>query len=79
MSTTLGDYLNKSQVNKYQQAFLAPLPGKVARQKGNIDKLILINVIEITIDLCSNMLIFVLSIFVSYAGQCMTSFDVATN
>ena len=34
MSTTLGDYLNKWQVNKYQQALLAPLPGKVARQEG---------------------------------------------
>ena len=46
MSTTLGDYLNKWQVNKYQKAFLAMLPGNVARQKGNIDKLILIDVIE---------------------------------
>ena len=68
MSTTLGSYLNKCQVNKYQQAFLAPLPGKVARQEGNIDKLILIDVIEITIDLCSNRITLVLSTFVSYAG-----------
>ena len=41
--------------------------GKVARQKGNIDKLILIDVIEITIDLRSNRLTLVLSTFISYA------------
>ena len=35
--------------------------------------------IEITIDLCSNRLTLVLSTFVSYAGKCMTSYDLSTN
>jgi hypothetical protein len=55
------------KVNKYQQAFLAPLPKKVA-STGSIDKLILIDVIKITIDLCSSRIVLVLSTFISYAG-----------
>jgi len=43
------------------------IAGKVTN-KGSIDKLILIVVIEITIDLCSNRLTLVLSTSVSYAG-----------
>ena len=35
--------------------------------------------IEITINLCSNKLILVLSTFVSYAWSCMTGFDLPTN
>ena len=68
MSTTLGGYLNKWQVNKYQQAFLASLPEKVARQEENIDKLLLINVIEKTIYHCSSRPTLVLYTFISYAG-----------
>jgi hypothetical protein len=45
---------------------MAPLPEKVA-STGGIDKLILIDVVEITIDLCSNRLTLVLSTCVSYA------------
>jgi hypothetical protein len=63
----MGGYKNKWGVNKYQQVFLALLPGKVASTES-IDKLILFDVIEITIDLCSNKLTLVLSTFVSYAG-----------
>jgi hypothetical protein len=47
--------------------FLALLLGKVA-STGSIDKLILFDVIEITIDLCSNRLTLILSTCVSYAG-----------
>jgi hypothetical protein len=48
---------------------MAPLPGKVARQPWNIDKLVLIDVIEITIDLFSNRLTLVMSTFLlPYAG-----------
>jgi hypothetical protein len=47
--------------------FLAPLSRKVA-SIGSVDKLILIDVIEITIDLCSNRLTLVLSTCVSYVG-----------
>jgi hypothetical protein len=54
-------------VRSYQQAFLALLPGKIA-SKENIDKLILFDVIEITIDIYSNRLTLVLSTSVSYAG-----------
>jgi hypothetical protein len=57
-----------SDAKECQQAFLEPLPGKIARKEGSIDKLIIIDMIEITIDLCSNRLILVLSTFVSYAG-----------
>ena len=35
--------------------------------------------IKITIDLCSNRLTLVLSTCVSYAGYCMTGFDIPTN
>ena len=52
---------------------------KVARQEGSIDKLILIDVIEITIDLCSSRITLVLSTFISYAGYCLTGFDLSTN
>ena len=50
----LKSYLKRSVVNLYQHAFLAPLPGKVARQLRNIDRLILSYVIEITINPCSS-------------------------
>jgi hypothetical protein len=68
MSISISSNVNKWHINEYQQAFLAPLPGKVVRQEGNIDKLILTDVIEITIDLYSNRLTLVLSTFISYAG-----------
>ena len=68
-----------SDAKECQQAFMAPLSGKVARQEGSIDKLILIDVIEITIDLCLDRLTLVLSTFISYAGQCMIGFDLLTN
>jgi hypothetical protein len=55
------------KLNKYKQAFLAQLLGKVA-SIGSIDKLILFDVIEITINLCSNRLTLVLSTCISYAG-----------
>ena len=55
------------------------MPRKVARQEGIIDKLILIDVIEITIDLCSSRITLVLSTFISYAGYCLTGFDLSTN
>jgi hypothetical protein len=54
------------------------LPGKVA-STGSIDKLILFDVIEITIDLCSNRLALVLSTCVSYTGYCMIGFNLPTN
>jgi hypothetical protein len=44
---------------------MTPLPGNVARHRS-IDKLILIDVIEITIDLCKNRHTLVLSACVSY-------------
>jgi hypothetical protein len=43
------------------------LPGKVASTES-IDKLILFDVIEITIDLYSNRITLVLSTYISYAG-----------
>jgi hypothetical protein len=62
VATKISDKL----INTNKQ-FLAPFPGKVA-STGSIDKLILFDVIEITIDLCSNRLTLVLSTCVSYAG-----------
>ena len=44
----------RSAVNLYQQTFLVPLLGKVARQLRNIDRLILNYVIEIAINPCSS-------------------------
>ena len=55
-------------VSRCQQAFLASLPGKVARHIKNVDRLILINVIEITINPCSSRITRVLSTLISYAG-----------
>jgi hypothetical protein len=54
------------------------LQGKVA-STGSIDELILIDVIEITIDLCSNRLTLVLSTCVSFIGYCMLGFNLLTN
>jgi hypothetical protein len=54
------------------------LPGKVASQ-GSIGKLILIDVIEITTNLCSSRITLVLSTFVSYEGYCMIGFNLPTN
>ena len=71
-----------SDAKECQQSFLVPLPGKVARQEGSIDKLILIDVIEITIDLYSNRLTLALSTLMiqkHYLGECMTGFDLPTN
>jgi hypothetical protein len=61
MATKISDKLTNT--NKH---FLVLLPGKVA-STGSIDKLILFDVIEITIDLCSNRLTLILSTCVSYA------------
>jgi hypothetical protein len=63
------------------QAFLAPLPGKVVRlfKKEYWYHLYHTGVIEETIYLYSNRLTLGLSTCVSYAGWCMTSFDLLTN
>jgi hypothetical protein len=49
-----------SDAKECQQAFLEPLPGKVARQKGILINFYLL-MCEETIDLCSNRLTPVLS------------------
>jgi hypothetical protein len=55
------------------------LLGNVA-STGSIEKVVLIDVIEITIDLNSNSLgTLVLSTCVSYAGKCMIGFNLSTN
>jgi hypothetical protein len=55
------------------------LLGNVA-STGSIEKLVLIDVIEITIDLCSNSLgTLVLSTCVPYAGKYMIGFNLSTN
>jgi hypothetical protein len=46
---------------------MVPLLGKIASTRS-IDKLILFDVIEIAINLCSNRLTLILSTCVSYAG-----------
>jgi hypothetical protein len=69
---------------KTSEKLINSISGAVAGEgsyaiKKNIEKLILIDVIEITIDLCSNRLILVLSTYVSYAGYCMIGFNLPTN